>query len=81
MLKYLTLLLLPISFCHSATLVKQEKIELSKCTLIIEKIEFDGHTYIHFTNRWNQAANKIVHDPRCKGCYDDAMNTLKAIKD
>lgn len=32
----------------------------------LEKICFDGHTYIFLVNGWNYAGNEFLHDPSCE---------------
>ena len=66
-MRLITLLLIFfISNAHCASLIKEEQVKLDTFTMVISKIEFEGHTFIHFKNPWSYAGNKIMHDPNCQ---------------
>lgn len=60
------------SYC--ASLIKEEKVRIENILLTISKIEFDGHTYIHFRNPWTNAGNEILHDPKCACLENKILN-------
>lgn len=47
---------------------KAKEAEVSGITL--QKIIFDGHSYIYLVNSWNSAGNQFLHDPGCK-CFNE----------
>jgi len=63
-MKYLLLLSILLSTTHinGATIVKRDELPHA----LIEKIEFDGHTYIHYKSTLHSAGDDFMHDPTCK---------------
>ena len=45
-----------------------QKIESAHSPLFIQKVQVDGHTYIHFINGWNGTGDAFLHDPACPEC-------------
>ncbi len=33
--------------------------------VFLSKVDYSGHSYIYFENRWNPGADQIFHDPDC----------------
>ena len=56
-------LLLTLSInLNAATVLQKEELPAA----IIEKIEFDGHTYIHYKTTVYNLYDKFMHDPSCE---------------
>lgn len=60
MKKYLFVFLILASIANG-DIIKREKFESG----VMQKIEFDGHTYIHYKNRYTYADHGFLHDPGC----------------
>lgn len=54
-----------------AQIVDEAKVK----NLVIEKIFYDGHTYLHFQNTQNYWDHKFFHDPKCH-CRLSVVNEL-----
>lgn len=45
---------------------ESEKINPQKtCNKTFEIIQYNGHSYVHMTNHWNNGGNSLLHDPDC----------------
>lgn len=51
-----------------------QKIDGAHQTLYFEKLEIEGHTYLHFLPGWAGGLNCLLHDPECITC--DAKKTI-----
>lgn len=56
------------SYSHSS-----EGIEGATRPLYAEKVKFENHSYIHFTESWPSSTSIIIHDPECSVCVKDKL--------
>jgi len=57
-----TLLFLFLTMFAQAEVIKREELPHA----FLEKIEFDGHTYIHYKATMYSHGDAFLHDPGCK---------------
>ncbi len=83
MRKYLALALM--SFCMIAPISCYDDVTpYNACrTVGCQKVDYHGHTYIHFLNGWG-AGDTVVHDPDCDLCehrvdLEDVLQEMKRI--
>lgn len=74
MKKLIIFFILLCAYAFSYDIIKRENGKDN----FIEKIKFDGHTYIHYHNCWNSAGDGFVHDPGCE-CLKFDCETYKKI--
>lgn len=41
--------------------------------LKIYKINYEGHSYILFSNMWDHAGDQYFHDPECQKCKEKIL--------
>jgi hypothetical protein len=63
-------------FSFSAEILKSEKLR----SYSLEKISFDGHTYIYLSNPFSSNDRHFIHDPGCS-CTKFDFENFKRIRE
>lgn len=61
---------------ESMAILKDEQVDYYR----MQKIRFENHTYIFFSNRWDKVGHTFFHDIDCEFCKGEEDRVLNAWK-